>query len=164
MTELHWDTVPSTWIIIHPRGDRTQVGIAEITPALDYERRDYCLAARKDFYDDEPGAEAYARALAKQYGLTLDKDIPLLLEEEEPPVSLDALYDEAAHDAYHTAVDRGVRVENTEANLRFLALDLYASGCADGTDWRSTRGQALLDTLLDAGEGRPFVAFNFREA
>ncbi|USN13950.1 hypothetical protein KABACHOK_01140 [Brevundimonas phage vB_BpoS-Kabachok] len=165
MTDLlDRDPVPSTWIIIYPRGDRSRIGIAEITPACDHERRDYALAARRDFYDDEPGAEAYARALAKQYGLTLDPDIPLLLDADEPETTVAVPHDEDAHEAYHTAMDRGAPVANTEANLRFLALDLYASGFGADLDPQSAAGQALLDTLLDAGEGRPFTPFNFNRA
>lgn len=146
----------STWIIIYPRGDRSQIGIAEIVPALDYERADYAIAAQQDFYDDQPGAEAYARALAKRYSLTLHPDIPLLLDKDDP------LYDEAAHDAFYAAEEAGTEVENTTTNLRFLLLGLYTSGCAGAADLNTDRGQALLDTLLDAAEGRAFKPFDFR--
>ena len=155
---------PSTWIIIYPGGDRTQIGIAEIVPALDYERGDYAIASPKDFYDDEEGAQAYARALAKAHGLRLHRDIPLLLDEELPDAPPSAPYDAVAHDAFYAAMEAKSPVANTTANLRFLLTSLYTSGCGGGVNIHSDQGQDLLTTLLDAAEGRPFIPFNFREA
>lgn len=152
---------PSTWIIIYPGGDRSQIGIAEIVPSLDYERSDYTLAARKEFYDDKVGAEAYARALAQQYGLTLSRHIPLLLDEETNPSALDV---EAALTAYHRAQDNRTQVDNTATNLRFLMLALYTAGYGVDIDPQSDAGQDLLTCLLDAGEGRAFIPYDFRRA
>lgn len=157
------DREPSTWIIIYPGGDRTQIGIAEIVPALDYERGDYAIASPKDFYDDEEGAQAYARALAKAHGLRLHRDIPLL-DDEMPDAPASAPYDAVAHDSFYAAMEAKSPVANTTANLRFLLTSLYTSGCGGGVDIHSDQGQALLTTLLDAAEGRPFIPFNFREA
>ena len=81
-----------------------------------------------------------------------------------PDAPPSAPYDEAAHDAYHAAQDRRERVENTETNLRVLALALYTCGYGAHIDPQSDAGQDLLDTLLDAGEGRPFIPFDFRRS
>lgn len=155
------NSVPSTWIIIYPGGDRSRIGVAEIVPTLDYERNDYTLAARKEFYNDKLGAEAYARALAKQYGLTLSPHIPLLLDDEAILEGADV---EAALAAYHRAQDDRTKVDNTAANLRFLALALYTAGYGVDIDPQSDAGQDLLTCLLDAGEGRAFIPFDFRRA
>jgi hypothetical protein len=62
----------STWIIVYPQGDRSKLAVVEIVPALDYEKRDYAIASRKEFLGDEPGACEYARELARQNGLTYE--------------------------------------------------------------------------------------------
>lgn len=80
-----------------------------------------------------------------------------------PDAPPSAPYDEAAHDAFFAAEEAGTEVENTATNLRFLLLGLYTSGCAGAVDLNTARGQALLDTLLDAAEGRAFKPFDFRQ-
>lgn len=59
---------------------------------------------------------------------------------------------------YFDAANAGVAVENTEQNLRWLLTSLYTRG-GTGDLWAMTAEQRdpILDTLLDAGEGRPFI-------
>lgn len=67
---LHHHESSSFWIVIYPGGDRTQLSIAEIVKALDYEKNDYDLASQRDFAS-EIEASAYARGLANIHGLTI---------------------------------------------------------------------------------------------
>ncbi|UTC28141.1 hypothetical protein GURKE_01100 [Brevundimonas phage vB_BpoS-Gurke] len=66
--------------------------------------------------------------------------------------------EERHHERYFEAADAGVAVENTAQNLRWLLISIYTSG-GTGDLWALTAEQRdpILDTLLDAGEGRPFV-------
>lgn len=90
----------------------------------------------------------------------MGREVRRVALDEEGPAHAD--YNEAAHDAYFAAQDAGRTVANTAENLRFLLLSLYTSGYGHNIDPTSDRGQALLDSLLDAAEGRPFKAFDFR--
>ncbi len=66
--------MPSTWIIIYPRGNKNRVSTAEICEGLEYEKSDYAIASRREFYDDRQGAWDYARDLAQTHGLTYEPD------------------------------------------------------------------------------------------
>ncbi|WP_298962288.1 hypothetical protein [uncultured Methylobacterium sp.] len=68
----------STWIIVYPRGDRSKLAVVEIVPALDYEKSDYAIASRREFFGEEDGLTAeqraakYARELARNNGLSYE--------------------------------------------------------------------------------------------
>jgi hypothetical protein len=62
----------STYIIVYPRGDRSRLAVVEIVPALDYEKGDYAIASRKEFFGDNEGACKYARELARENGLSYE--------------------------------------------------------------------------------------------
>jgi len=64
----------STWIIVYSRGNRNVLAIAEICFGMEYEKDDYAIASRKEFYDDEQGAIDYCKQLARERGLSFDID------------------------------------------------------------------------------------------
>jgi hypothetical protein len=64
----------STYIIVYPRGDRTKLSLAEICFGMEYEKSDYSIASRKEFYEDLPGAVEYIRELARKHDLSLELD------------------------------------------------------------------------------------------
>ncbi len=62
----------STWIIIYPRGNRSILSIAEICFGMEYEKDDYAIASRREFFDDRQGAVEYCIELAKENHLKTD--------------------------------------------------------------------------------------------
>lgn len=59
----------SDFRIVFPRGNRKQLCVVEIVPALDYEINDYAVASSKTFTGDENGAVNHAKYLAEKHGL-----------------------------------------------------------------------------------------------
>lgn len=53
--------------------------------------------------------------------------------------------------------DSSQPVENTAANLRQLLLELYVSSTLWSDRLPNGEQERLLDTVLAAGEGRPFI-------
>ena len=68
----------STWIIVYPCGNRRRLATVEICRGMGYEKGDYDIASRKEFYGDPKGAFEYAQELAAKYGLILDGDTTYL--------------------------------------------------------------------------------------
>lgn len=64
----------STWIIVFPRGERSRLSVVEICEALHYEKADYAIASREEFYGDPRGAHEYAKQLAAENGLIYEHD------------------------------------------------------------------------------------------
>jgi hypothetical protein len=68
-----WDDKPVSYdsyhLVIYPGGDRSKLSVAELPSGIYYEKDDYALASRNDFYNDRPGAVAHAKALAAEHGL-----------------------------------------------------------------------------------------------
>ena len=56
------------FIIIFPRGDRKKLSIAEISQSMSYEKEEYLVASKNDFFDVQEACE-YAKVLALKNGL-----------------------------------------------------------------------------------------------
>lgn len=66
---------------------------------------------------------------------------------------------------YENAMMNGKAVDNTDVNLRLLLTDIYVSGGQLDPikyPFSSDEHQEYLTCILNAGEGRPFVPFDFR--
>jgi hypothetical protein len=61
--------------IIYPGGDRTQLKVLELSPAMAYELSEYAVASRHEFHDRE-AAVAYAKDLASKYNKVFVGSIP----------------------------------------------------------------------------------------
>ena len=66
--------VDSTWIIVYPSGNRRRLATVEICQGMEYEKSDYDVASRREFYGDPKSAFEYAQELAAENGLILDGD------------------------------------------------------------------------------------------
>lgn len=69
MTHFNSD---STWVIVYPNGNRNRLAVVEICSGMEYEKTDYAVASRREFYGDPEGANTYAQELASQHNLALD--------------------------------------------------------------------------------------------
>ena len=68
----------STWIIVYPGGNRKRLAVVEICSGLEYEKTDYDIASRREFFGDPDGAYEYASSLAEANGLRLEGESALL--------------------------------------------------------------------------------------
>lgn len=57
-----------TFFIIFPGGDRNKISVTGLTGSMKWEIKDYAVASRREFYDDEEGAVKYAKELAAMHG------------------------------------------------------------------------------------------------
>ncbi len=57
-----------TYFIIYPQGDRSKLSVAELSDAMLYEKSDYAVASRKEFWDKDEAIE-YTKQLAKENDL-----------------------------------------------------------------------------------------------
>jgi hypothetical protein len=64
-----------SYFIIYPGGDRSKIGIVNLSDAMRYELSDYAVASRREFSDDEGSdAREYAKHLAFENGKTYIPD------------------------------------------------------------------------------------------
>jgi len=77
-------------MVIYPRGVRTVLATAYVRS---YEKDQWDLASREQFATEED-AHKHARKLARLHNLDLDRDIPLLLDDEPAPVRNPGLTDD----------------------------------------------------------------------
>lgn len=69
------------WVIVYPRGNRSQLSIAELCDSTEHEMDDYDLASRNKYRDKEECVNR-AKHLANENGLVYvgDKNQPHYLE------------------------------------------------------------------------------------
>jgi hypothetical protein len=61
------------FFIVYPSGDKSRLSVASVYSHCMYEKSDYALASRKDFYDEKEAVE-YCRKLARENNLLFDGD------------------------------------------------------------------------------------------
>ena len=61
------------YFIVYPCGDKTKLSVASLNEHTRYEKDEYAVASRKEFYDEEECAK-YARELAKEHNLQYTGD------------------------------------------------------------------------------------------
>jgi hypothetical protein len=61
------------FFIVYPGGDKTRLSVASLTQCCLYEKGDYAVASRKEFYN-ELEASDYCKILANNNNLIFDGD------------------------------------------------------------------------------------------
>jgi hypothetical protein len=61
------------FFIIYPSGDKSKLGVIELSEHMKYELSDYAVASRKEFSENEEAIE-YAKQLAKENNLQYEGD------------------------------------------------------------------------------------------
>lgn len=59
------------FFIVYPGGDKSRLSIASVYSHCMYEKSDYALASRMDFYEEEEALK-YCRKLARENNLLFD--------------------------------------------------------------------------------------------
>jgi len=62
-----------TYFIIFPGGDRSKLSVAELSNDMLYEKSEYAVASRQEFYENDEAVK-YAKELAKENNLLYEGD------------------------------------------------------------------------------------------